>query len=145
LADRGRHSPETCLLSCAAEGGSSGILCSCAGMIAGAFYGSPAAAPLFGAMINHKQISALISRAAAGSGSRRDAAAFINAEISLTAKETDEREARLKHCKTKTPARKKERRDETQAMTRHVVESWTKIDKARWKKELQHNREDEET
>jgi hypothetical protein len=60
---------------------------------------------------------------------------FIMGEKGLTAKEAEERKAKLKHVKPGKKKAEAPQRDREQGLTQHVVESWTKIDKARWKKE----------
>jgi len=61
---------------------------------------------------------------------------FIKSEASLTRKETEERCALMKHFKKKNTS-KKSKAKKTDELTHHVVESWTKVDKARFKKERQ--------
>ena len=48
-------------------------------------------------------------------------------------KEREELNARLRHVKTKVK-KPKDAGDRENRLNRHVVESWTKIDKAKWRK-----------
>ena len=54
----------------------------------------------------------------------------------------EEKNARLKHVKIK--ARKKKTRKERESeLSSHVVESWTKIDKAKWRRKIGKDRRDD--
>lgn len=58
---------------------------------------------------------------------------FISSEYSISMKEIEELRSRTKHLKAQP--KEKSKYDITSQLSKHVVESWTKIDKARWKKE----------
>jgi hypothetical protein len=123
------------LLSAAMEGGSTAPLCALTGALAGAGGGTGmSAAELLSNLINRKKIIALTDGIAGGSLPASALREFIEAEVSLSAKEDDERAARLKHATVKQKT-KPSRRDLEEKLARHAVESWTKLDKARWKKE----------
>ena len=69
---------------------------------------------------------------------------FIRSEASLTGKEQEELKARLRHTKKKQRSGPRTRAEKEKELARHVVESWTKYDRARWKKERQrHDKNDE--
>ncbi len=65
---------------------------------------------------------------------------FISGEASLSAKETEEKNAKLKHVKIKIK-KKKSRHEMEKELSNHVVESWTKFDRAKWRKKLDRERE----
>ncbi|HNX57772.1 MAG TPA: hypothetical protein PKK43_01640 [Spirochaetota bacterium] len=122
----------------AGYGGSAAVLTSMTGGIA-----SAAAADaeeeilppeLVEALVNRKSVWEYSTLIAAGNGEERAAEEFFSREIALTSKEIDEKSAKLKHLKA--PEQKKRTTAEKEAfLTRHVVESWTKNDKAKWRKQ----------
>lgn len=59
---------------------------------------------------------------------------FLDSEKSLTLNEQMELNSKLKHSNRKKP-KKKPATNSLDELTKHAVESWTKIDKANWKKE----------
>ena len=59
-------------------------------------------------------------------------------------KELEELKAKLKHVKKKQKKAPPTRAEKEKELARHAVESWTKYDKARWKKERRrHDKNDE--
>ncbi|HPG52038.1 MAG TPA: ADP-ribosylglycohydrolase family protein [Spirochaetota bacterium] len=124
------------LYRAAAEGGSSAPFASIVGSLAASFSGA-AAAPeeLLQGLVNRKRISTTADNLAAGAPGPDLAEEFIRAEASLTRKADEELRARTRHLKKKPEKKSPSRADREQALARHVVESWTKIDKAKWKKE----------
>jgi len=123
------------LYQAARFGGNTMALCALTGMYAGAFCdGFPP--EIEEGLVNRKGIADIIGRIAKGEADTGDAGDFFIREIPLSSKENDERNARLRHVKI--PEKKKRTSSEREsALTRHVVESWTKTDKARWRKERQ--------
>lgn len=129
-----RDSPGEALYSAASAGGSSGPLGSLCGMLAGAAAGPGWIPPgLLAGLVNRRRVLA-IAEAATGGAHPGDAGEFLAGEALLTGKEIEEFTARNRH-RSSTADKKRERRDPERELTRHVVESWTKIDKARYKKE----------
>jgi len=117
------------------EGGSVSILTTLAGALAGSIWGREALneALLLGLVNRHRihQITELIAYHKHNGPSIDE---YVTSELSLSRKENEEKKAKLKHVKKKTKKEKPRKRKEEE-LSRHIVESWTKIDKARWKKE----------
>jgi hypothetical protein len=134
-------SADSSLYTASRFGGSSTVLTAMTGAVSGAVSGDTFPEELESALVNRKNIREYAERIAAGNGGEGDAGEFFDNEIALTSKEIDEKEAKLKHLKV--PERKKRTTAEKEAfLTRHVVESWTKSDKAKWRKTLR-NKDDE--
>lgn len=92
-------------------------------------------------LVNKKRLSAFIPRLL-NRASMQELAEFFDAERKLSAKEDEERSAILKHAKKKQPKRQipKDRASREEQLSRHVVESWTKKDRARYKREQRRNK-----
>ncbi len=90
-------------------------------------------------LTNKRKISDLISLISNEKCAINIISEFINDEIPLTRKALEEANAKFK--KIKNSASKKTHKKETreEKLSKHVVESWTKIDKARYKKEKSRN------
>ncbi len=89
-------------------------------------------------LVNKKRIMSLNDPLKNEKGSFDVLQDFIRGEAGLTAKYIQERDARLKHQKkhrVDKPHKKKPPRSKEEQLSRHIVESWTKIDQARWRKE----------
>ncbi len=128
--------PQDIFLSAAAEGGASSALASIAGALACAKYGNCIPQNLDEGLINRKKIQLIISDIASGRNREQIIRELTSGELSLTKKENEEYQARNRKSAGKKSAgaeKKPVRREDT--LSRHIVESWTKIDKARWKKE----------
>ncbi len=130
--DKGR--PES-MFRAAMEGGSAGPLVSMTGAFAGTCSDrEDLPEQLTEGLVNKKRILAAAesfgSRGAAGA-----AGAFTAGELSLTEKFLEELRSRTKNIKAKPESEKNLSREEQ--LSRHVVESWTKLDRARYKKEKQ--------
>jgi hypothetical protein len=126
----------------AKKGGNTAILASITGMLAGALHVDRSPGILIDDLINRKNLFDLFEKISLGESSFQDAERFFNDEIGLTKKEMEERHARLKHIRDEN-RHTKPINDREGNLTRHIVESWTKVDKARWKKERRtHNEED---
>ncbi len=119
------------LYKVASEGGTNASLCAMCGALAAASGRKDhIREELVTQLINRRRILAFADSVPDTSGTGE----FMQAEAMLTAKETEERAARMKHTKDKSPARKN-REARIDSLNRHVVESWTKIDRAKWKKD----------
>ncbi len=119
----------------AAEGGMSPVLASLTAAFSAAADEEYREPPFFSDLVNRKRVAAMAAAIAAGCISISYIDDFIESESSLTRKEIEERNARLKHEKKPDKKKKKSDRQRRDDLTRHIVESWTKVDKARWKKE----------
>jgi hypothetical protein len=85
-------------------------------------------------LANKKKIAGIIDLISSKSSRSEIIGILYDSEPGLTTKEMEEYRARnKKEPKKQTPP--KNRRDVESEMTKHVVESWTKIDKAKWRKE----------
>jgi hypothetical protein len=70
---------------------------------------------------------------------------FFDNENKLTEKENETRLSITKHVKKKTKEKpKKSKITREQELSQHIVESWTKRDKSRWKKERRRMKENDE-
>lgn len=135
-------SPESHLYDITMMGGTTSVLASIAGALAGALWGGGALPEeLCGGIVNRHRIAELVKQIS-HPRSRQSITPdeYVASELSLTRKEKEERKAKLKHMKEK-PKKKMTREQREEALTRHVVESWTKVDKARWKKEKRKKQE----
>jgi len=130
-----RPDPEELLFVAAAEGGSSSVMCSLCGQIAGAGDDSNwARGRLMRDLANKRRIAGIAGAISSGKITEAVLEDFLSAEASLTAKEIEEHAARNKHHpRSGKPAQS--RGDAERRMAKAVAESWTKTDKARWKKE----------
>jgi hypothetical protein len=125
---------DSLLFHAAAEGGAAAALTALTGAI-GAYLHEPAAPEtLVRNLVNRRKILSLIDALCGETDPSPLADEFIRSEAALTAKEQEELRARLKHFKKKPRKNPPSRADAEKALARHAVESWTKLDKARWKK-----------
>lgn len=134
LAHISRSNPAEILSTAANEGGAASVLCGLSGALCGALYGEESIPEhLVENLVNRRKILSIINAiSSTGSDFMTD---FLKNESLLTMKEIEEKNARLKHIKP----RKKEtktKKDREQEITKHVVESWTKTDKAKWRRRL---------
>ncbi len=90
-------------------------------------------------LANRKELMTTISRLTPGRWKEKELKSYIESESGMIMKEEEERKAKLRNVREPAPGKKKSReqkkKEQLQKMTNHVVESWTKVDKARWKKE----------
>lgn len=138
LALQYRDRPEDALLFTASEGGDAAALCACTGAFTGIMHpSSEIPEQLISGLVNRKRILALAESIASGRSARSEYEEFINSELALTTKFHEELRARNKNKKDAPSAKRNKHPRETadEKLARHVVESWTKMDKARWKKE----------
>ncbi len=139
-----RSRPGEYLFRAVSEGGSSDILGCLAGSLCGALHGASWLPPeLVRNLVNRRRMLLVIDHIAAHRPPAALLDEFMTAEASLSAKEREEHGARTRHRqpRAKKPAG---RGDGDRALTRHVIESWTKLDKARWKKTRKKIEPDEE-
>lgn len=137
--------PGDVFLAAAAEGGASSALASIAGALACAVNGDCIPHELDDGFINRKKIHSMISDIASGRNREHIVKELYIQESSLTKKEYEEFLAKNKKSirkKSSGPEKKPGRPEDT--LSKHIVESWTKIDKARWKKEKNRNNDDPE-
>ncbi|HOP62094.1 MAG TPA: hypothetical protein PK358_02495 [Spirochaetota bacterium] len=115
------------------EGGAASALASVSAALSSAFYGIDVPDELRDGVANKKKIQQIIDNNLFGS--RGDIIKLLcETEPGLTLKEQEELKARnRKEPKKVRP--QKSRKDAESELAKHVVESWTKIDKARWRKE----------
>jgi ADP-ribosylglycohydrolase len=127
------------ILRAAELGGSASILCALTGALIGAANGIDSFPEnLQEELINKKRIQTLVEAMSSGKISDDIVQDFLHNEAALTLKEIQEKSARLKHVKIKTK-KTKSRQEKERQLSAHVVESWTKMDKAKWKKKSKKN------
>lgn len=130
------HEDENLFETAVMEGGAASSLASLALALAAASGDSKIPEVLIRDLANRKRISALISQI--GNDRLRESILedFFSSESGLTVKEIEEYNARNRHIPQKNDMKKKKsRKDIESELSKHVVESWTKVDKAKWKKE----------
>ncbi len=125
--------PSEALFSSLSEGGATAVLCSLTGSIMGAIHGNNFPDSLIQEMVNKKKIINIINAIAEKRCTNSIIDDFIKSEVPLTVKEIEELHAKTRHWKP-SEKQKKPRRDRESELSTHVVESWTKIDKAKWKR-----------
>ena len=128
--------PEKIFNMAMSEGGASSPLTSLSASITTAFHGLNIPENLLNNLINKKKIFAYIDQI--GEDKNRDSIIpeLYNTESGLTIKEYEEYKAKTKNLKiTKSKNKNKGQREIESGLSKHIVESWTKIDKAKWKKE----------
>ena len=128
------HDGASLLFRAVSEGGATAPLAALAGAIGACCGETVVPDALLMNLVNRRKILALLD-SLTGNGGAPDADDFFQSERSLTAKEEEELRARLKHSRKKPKPRPSTRADRERELSRHAVESWTKLDKARWKKE----------
>jgi ADP-ribosylglycohydrolase len=121
-----------------AEGGSTAVLAALCGAIGACHYESVVPDNLLRNLVNRKKILSLADSLCGDAIPAGLMDEFMRSEASLTAKEHEELLARLKHGKKKSAKKTLTRAEKEKEITRHAVESWTKLDKAKWKKERKH-------
>lgn len=120
--------------SASREGGSASALASVSAALSTSFSGEDIPSVFKEGLINKKRMATIIDLLSSDSR-RTDIAELLNeSEPGLTAKEMEEYKSRNRK-EQKKPVQPKNRKDRESELTKHVVESWTKIDKAKWRKE----------
>ncbi|MFW5770795.1 MAG: ADP-ribosylglycohydrolase family protein [Spirochaetota bacterium] len=119
----------------AETGGSTSVFVPVAGAIYGMYCGnSMIPSHLIENLVNRKRILTLVESINSMKVRRAELDKFMQNESSLTRKEEEERGSRFKRTPEKKP-RKRTKKENVDELSRHVVESWTKYDKAKWKKQ----------
>jgi ADP-ribosylglycohydrolase len=128
--------PEDVFSTAAREGGSSSALSAIAGSIASAFYGDITPENILTGIVNRKKLLSLIELIHTEKGRNGIFEEMNRSEPPLTLKEEEEYNSKNRKNPGKKSGKKPKTRKDTEAeIAKHVVESWTKIDKAKWKKE----------
>lgn len=127
--------PENIFNNSVYEGGSSSSLTSLAAAITTAFYGRHIPDIFTDNLVNKKRVSAIIDIIAEDKSRASIITELYNTEPGLTAKELEEHRAKNRNIPVTKEKKNKTRGDFESELTKHVVESWTKLDKAKWKKE----------
>ena len=128
--------PGDIFLTAAYEGGSSSALTSIAGSVASAYHGDIIPENILAGIINRKKLLSLIELIQSEKGRNGISEEMNRSEPPLTLKEEEEYNSRNRKNPDKKSGKKpKTRKDAEAEIAKHVVESWTKIDKAKWKKE----------
>jgi hypothetical protein len=144
MASHYASAPAEGLFSAVGEGGAAAASGACSGSFMGLLNEAGSIPPnLTEELINRKRITGIIESVVNSRSPRDLCEDFIRSEAALTAKERDEWKARTKNIKTPAADRKKEQsaHDREARLAKHVVESWTKYDKAKWKKERRRAKE----
>ncbi|HPS57015.1 MAG TPA: ADP-ribosylglycohydrolase family protein [Spirochaetota bacterium] len=137
--------PPDVFLAAAAEGGASSAIASIAGALTCARFGDCIPPGLEEGLINRKKILSMTADIAAGRNRDQVIKELSSQESSLTKKEHEEFLAKnRKSVRKKSPGSEKKQGKPVDLLSKHIVESWTKIDKAKWKKEKNRNNEDPE-
>jgi hypothetical protein len=88
-----------------------------------------------GSIVNKKRLSAMISRIAEDKNKASMISEIYDSEPGLTSKEIEEHRAKNRNNPVSREKKIKTRGEIESELSKHVVESWTKVDKAKWKKE----------
>lgn len=117
------------------EGGASSPLAALSAAITTASRGIHIPETFSDSLVNKRKINTIIDLIAEDKNRDLIIQEIFNTEPGLTAKESEEHKARNKNIPAAKEKKKKTGRDIESELSRHVVESWTKVDKAKWKKE----------
>ncbi len=128
--------PGEALFAAAALGGSTAALASITGMIAGAAHGVESLPDtLVQNLVNRRNIITITDALTGNHLPEKMITGFIDGEMRLTRKEIQDYRAHIRHTDPRIKKTARAGKDAASELSRHVVESWTKLDKARWKKE----------
>lgn len=116
------------------EGGAASSLAAVSASLTTAFYGLDVPDKLREDLVNKKKVNGIVDLLSSENSGSEIIRIIYDSEPGLTSKEMEEYRARNKK-EPKKQAPQKSRRDAESELTKHVVESWTKIDKAKWRKE----------
>ncbi len=120
--------------SASREGGAASALASVSAALSASFFGQDIPAEYKEGLANKKKMAHIIELLHSESRRTEIADLLNESEPGLTSKEIEEYRARNKK-EQKKPVQPKSRKERESELTKHVVESWTKIDKAKWRKE----------
>ncbi|MCL1832994.1 MAG: hypothetical protein FWG49_00670 [Leptospirales bacterium] len=126
--------PENIYKKASAEGGAASSLTAISSAVTTAFYGLNIPEEYLNSLINKKRIKNIIDILTDDNSRELIIDEIIRAEPKLTDKESEEFRAKNKGIAV-VKKRKRDRADIEADMSKHIVESWTKHDKAKWKKE----------
>lgn len=132
--------PEDVTFRAAGQGGTASSLASIAAAIRASVSRKSWPDSLEEGLVNKKKLSGMISEICSGHSRHRIINELTVQEPALTMKEYEEFLAKNKKSVRNTP--QKNNKQSEKILSRHVVESWTKIDKARWKKEKNRKTDD---
>ncbi|MCL1864679.1 MAG: ADP-ribosylglycohydrolase family protein [Spirochaetes bacterium] len=118
----------------AMEGGSASSLTAVSSAVTAAFYGQSIPEEYLNSLINKKRIKNIIDLLTDDKNRDLIIDEIINGEPKLTNKELEEFRAKNKGIAVANK-KKRKRADIESEMSKHIVESWTKLDKAKWKKD----------
>ena len=119
----------------AREGGFASVLASLSSVLTTAFYGIDVPQAFRDNLANKKRINSILDIISQERVTGAVILDFLEGEKGLTLKEEEEFKAKNKTQRDDKVAKKQNRRDIEAEMSKHIVESWTKIDKAKWRKE----------
>ncbi len=118
------------------EGGSTAALAAMTGALLSGLHGTDRLPHLLVRnLVNRRRIMSMVDALGEGPIPQSCADDFLAGEASLTSKELDELAAKVKHVRKRPPGDSRFPGDREKELTGLVVESWTKMDRARWKKE----------
>ncbi len=127
--------PESASMEAAIEGGAASSLGSITGALSASIYGNKAVNDtLLKNIENRKRIIKIIDSLADMNIKEQLLDEFIESEVSLTKNEILQNTSLVKNLKQKQN-KKLTRKEKEKRLTDHVVESWTKSDKAKWRKQ----------
>ena len=127
--------PESIFLIAVHEGGSASSLTSLSAAITAAYHGIHIPEIFIDTLVNKKRINTIIDQIADDKNRSSIIPEIYDTEPGLTAKEYEEHKAKNKNIPVTKEKKKKTRGEIESELSKHVVESWTKLDKAKWKKE----------
>jgi hypothetical protein len=137
------HSPSDMMFTIAIEGGAVSPMLAMTGSILASLYGiDHTPKTLLDNLVNKKKLCQLIDSINDITPPEAVIDNFLLQEKMLTLKEHEEFQAQLKHRKKASPQKKSRKKIES-AISGHIVESWTKLDRAKWKKEKRKWKENE--
>ena len=123
------------LYQAAMKGGSAAALTALCGSLRACVFGTTAIPEiLVQNLANRKKVTAIVNSLKDGAISAPAIEDFLRTEASLTGKEGEELRAKQRHNRKK-PKHDMPRPDRESKLSKYAVESWTKIDKARWRNE----------
>ena len=127
--------PERIIETAVREGGASSSLTAISAALTTAHSGVQMPEIYTGSIVNKKRLSAVIDLIAEDKNRAVIISEIYAAEPGLTAKEIEEHRAKTKNIPVSKEKKVKSRGEMESVLSKHVVESWTKMDKAKWKKE----------
>jgi len=127
--------PERIIETTVREGGASSALTALSTAITTAYHGVSMPEVYCNSIVNKKRIIGIIDQIAEDKNRSSIITEIYASEPGLTAKEIEEHKAKNKNLPVSREKKMKTRGEIESELSKHVVESWTKLDKAKWKKE----------